>query len=207
MEPLDVLVIENRPGVAGHDVETLAGAGHRVHRCHDDQADAFPCRVIDGGTCPVDDGVDVALVVRRGVAPQPTPWEAGISCAIRAGVPLVEAGLDVLDPYEPYLAGRVVGDAARACEAVIGEERAALVERLHEMAAPLVAAEGGLETAEQLDLDFERTEGRVRMTIVGPALPTSVQNRLAVRLLDALRSIRAIDGRVDVGYRAVNPAG
>jgi hypothetical protein len=206
MENLDVLVIENRPGVADHDTEARAAAGHRVHRCHDDRAQSFPCRVLDGGSCPVDDGVDVALVVRRGVTPHPSPWESGVSCVLRAGVPLVEAGLDVLDPYEPYLASRVAG-AARACEAAVGDERAMLVERLHEMAVPLVEDEGALERVDELDLEFERAAGRVRLTIIGPALASAVQNRLAVRMLDALRALRSIDGRVDVAYRAVSPVG
>jgi len=37
-----------------------------------------------------------------------------VSCAIRAGVSVVEHGSDILDPFEPWLAGRVGDDVSRS---------------------------------------------------------------------------------------------
>ena len=105
---LDVLVVENRPGVAADAVAALGRAGHRVHRCHDDDDRGFPCRgVVEPDTCPLVGAVDVTLVVRRGVTPRPTGLEHGVSCSLRSRVPVVEDGPTALDPFDGWLAGRV----------------------------------------------------------------------------------------------------
>lgn len=126
---LDVLLIESRPGSGAIDAGRLEAAGHRVHRCHPDTRpgleaplparDRYLCTGVTAW-CPLDDGVDVALLVRRRVMPRPVAREAGVSCALRAGVPVVEDGPAVLDPFEPWLAGRVAGDVVAACEAAAG---------------------------------------------------------------------------------------
>jgi hypothetical protein len=115
-QTLDVLVMESHPHAADEAEAALVAAGHRVHRCHEPGGHGFPCvGVIDPAACPLDRGVDVALLVRRRVAPRPTPWEGGVSCVIRAGVPLVEAGPDVLDPFERWVVARSDGDVGQAC--------------------------------------------------------------------------------------------
>lgn len=122
---LDVLVIESRPGSGSSDAGRLEAAGHRAHRCYPDvrpgpdplpARDRYLCTGVTKGSCPIDEGVDVALLVRRRVVPRPVAREAGVSCALRAGVPVVEDGPAVLDPFEPWLAGRVAGDVVAACE-------------------------------------------------------------------------------------------
>jgi hypothetical protein len=101
-KPLDVLVIESHPGAAAEAVQALEAAGHHVHRCYDDHSHGFPCLgVIDPAECPLARRTDVALLVRRRVAPGPTALEQGATCAIRAGVPLVEAGPEPLVPSSP----------------------------------------------------------------------------------------------------------
>lgn len=116
--PLDVLVIESHQGAAAPASDDLAAAGHRVHRCRDDRSHGFPCRgVVDPDACPLAAQTDVALVVRWRIDPRPTELEQGVTCALRARVPLVEAGPAALDPYAPYLAGRVDGDVVAMCEA------------------------------------------------------------------------------------------
>jgi hypothetical protein len=121
MSALDILVIESHRGTATDAAHALEAAGHRVGRCHDPDSRGFPCRgVVDPSSCPLAARPDLALLVRSHVEPRPTPLEQGVSCALRAGVPLVEAGPATLDPYDPWLAARVrwADDVVGACEAV-----------------------------------------------------------------------------------------
>jgi hypothetical protein len=100
-QSLDVMMIESRRGVAAWAVHALEAEGHRIRRCHDEDSSGFPCRgVIDPADCPLAAHADIALLVRDRVAPHPTALEQGATCAIRAGVPLIEAGPITLDPYE-----------------------------------------------------------------------------------------------------------
>lgn len=123
---LDVLLIESSPGVGAADAERLESAGHRVHRCYPDHAargghvplrERSLCVGVTEGSCPLDRGVDVALLVRHRVATRPLASEAGVSCALRAGVPVVEDGPDLLDPYGPWVTVRVGDrDVVASCE-------------------------------------------------------------------------------------------
>src|SRR5688500_8530961 len=76
--------------------QTLAAAGYDVQRCHRAGAPSFPCSGLVGGECPLEatGGVDVAIDVRQHPWPTPTPRELGVTCALRARVPLV-----VVTPY------------------------------------------------------------------------------------------------------------
>ena len=53
---LDVLVIESQPRIAANAVEALEAAGHRVHRCYDDEDGHGPCRGLASPLRPVDAG-------------------------------------------------------------------------------------------------------------------------------------------------------
>src|SRR5688572_4567734 len=116
----DVLLIESRPGIAEQTARDLAAAGHRVHRCHEQGMPAFPCTALtQPGSCPLDGHVDVALLVRSRVQPRPTQAEDGVSCAIRAGIPLVEQGTSTLDPFDPWVTRRI--SSANEVEAALDE--------------------------------------------------------------------------------------
>jgi hypothetical protein len=118
---LEVLVIESHRGAAAAAVHDLEAAGHHVRRCYDEDRHGFPCRgVVDVAQCPLARHADVALLVRGRVAPHPTALEQGATCAIRAGIPLVEAGPAALDPFEHWLAARVDHDVVATCEAAAG---------------------------------------------------------------------------------------
>src|SRR3546814_13181207 len=67
--------------------------------------------LVDPSSCPLEGHIDVALLVRPRIAPRPTAVEDGVTCALRAGVPLVEQGSEVLDPYGPWVALRTHTDA------------------------------------------------------------------------------------------------
>lgn len=117
---MDVLLLETDVD-RGHDVAGhLAVAGHRVWRCHDHGAPAFPCRALTTGTCPVEDpGVDVAVTVRRPYAVDPTPTEDGVSCALRARIPVVVATAGE-NPFGEYAAAVIAdADVVDECERLL----------------------------------------------------------------------------------------
>jgi hypothetical protein len=121
---LDILLIESRPGDGDADAELLRAAGHRVHLCWPPQRygrtplrDRFLCAGAARQRCPLLLGIDVALLVRGRLATEPTAREAGVACAIQEGIPVVEDGTDVLDPFTPWLSGRAEADVVAACEA------------------------------------------------------------------------------------------
>jgi hypothetical protein len=198
--PLDVLIIESYRGAAAAAAHALEAAGHTTSRCHDDDSRGFPCRgVLDPADCPLDSHPDVALLVRRRIDPRPTPLEQGVSCAIRAGVPLVEVGRDVLDPYEPWLAGRVEdgADVVRACEAVGGAALDDLQRAVMRVASPLLTGLGlsPHEVACRVEPDAARLHVHFDLPLaVGPG----VEQALAVRVLDAVRAGGRTYGAVGV---------
>lgn len=78
--------------------DALASAGHNVVRCHEAGAPAFPCAGLTEVGCPLDGRteIDAAVAVRDQALAEPTADEAGVTCAIRAGLPVV-----VLAPEGP----------------------------------------------------------------------------------------------------------
>ncbi|MEQ1785770.1 MAG: hypothetical protein ABL966_01860 [Acidimicrobiales bacterium] len=205
-DALDILVMEAQPHTNDDAIAALEAAGHRLHRCHDADSTGFPCRgAVDRDACPVDLDLDVALLMRRGVRPHPSPLEAGATCAIRADVPIVEIGTDLLDPFAPWIARRIANpkEAPDACAEVASEQREPLRRAIHDRIAALLAA-GNVDP------------GAVTCTISGASstleihleLPHAVglrlEHALAVRVLDAVRSSGRTYGHIDV---SVSPSG
>lgn len=200
---LDVLVLENRPGAARRAEEELTAAGHRVHRCYRRGDRGFPCAaVLDPGGCPLDQHVDVALLVRDRVTPRPQPLESGVSCAIRAGIPLVEEGPDVLDPYDPWVLDRVppgngiVGVCERAADRSFDGLRAQVRRRI----AALLHAAGILPDEVECRFELQGAALRVELLVDAPVC-RELHQALAVRVLDAVRTDRRTYGQVDVQVR------
>jgi len=116
-----VLVVGTDDWAIEQAAEALAGAGGRVLRCHEPGEPAFPCNaLIEGRTCPMDIGFDVVATVRARAASTPAQAEFGVVCGVRAGVPLVVAGLAPERPYGPWATAIVGqdGDLAEACREV-----------------------------------------------------------------------------------------
>jgi hypothetical protein len=199
---LDVLLIESRPGTAELGVAELTEAGHRVHRCYDAGARSFPCRGLTGEGCPLDDGVDVAFLARGHVMPRPTPLEHGVSCAIRAGVPIVEQGPDVLDPYSPWVVARVDrgDDVAAACEAAAAAAFDPLREAIRLRTARLLAGAGIDPVAVRCQIEADGPALVIRLDLP-TAVSRGVEQALAVRVLDAVRTTPRTYGRIDVEVR------
>jgi hypothetical protein len=197
--PLDVLVLENGRGGARVVAEELEAAGHRVHRCHDPAAPTFPCRGIDDAAdCPLQGPIDVALLVRHHIHPHPSALEDGVACAIRAGVPLVEQGPDILDPYAPWVTTRVGREpVAAACERAIEVGFEPVVEDVLRRCAVIVDGAG---------LDMERVSCRIELVwprllvhidVPGP-VSKGLREALAVRALDAVQAGRRSYSTVNV---------
>jgi hypothetical protein len=198
--PLDVLVMESQRGAADAAVDALVTAGHAVHRCHQADDRGFPCvGVIRPDDCPIDRRVDVALLVRPHVEPRPSPLEDGVSCAIRAGVPLVENGSDLLDPFDPWVAERVateldvVAACTRAAERSLDPLRADVLDRL------TVLLEGKGIRPDEITCRFVRDGGSLTVELDVPApVERRLEQAMAVRVLDAVRSSKRTYGEVDV---------
>lgn len=190
--PLDVLVLESRRGAAAGAARDLARAGHRVHRCHDPADDGFPCLGLADGECPLDGHVDVAVLARDGGGPQPTPLEDGVSCALRAGVPVVEAGpADDDDPFAEWLTARAEpgADLVATTEHAAEQARQAMSRTILTVVAPLLADAGISPRAARCTVAPQGRALHVRID-VPTAVDEGLQNALAVRALAALGSER-----------------
>lgn len=204
--PLDVLVLENGRGGARLATEELEAAGHRVHRCHDPAASTFPCVGIDDRSeCPLEGPVDVALLVRHHIHPHPSALEDGVACAIRAGVPLVEQGPDILDPYAPWLTTRVGREpVAVACERAVTTAFEPVIEDVLRRCA-VVLETAGIDTTRvtcQMELMWPRLI--VHIEVPGP-VSKGLREALAVRALDAVQASRRAYSTINVQVRELEP--
>lgn len=197
---LDVLVIESRPHIAEPAVRELEAAGHRIHRCYDDPDAVGPCRGLSSpSACPVDGPVDVALVVRPGQPDSTGRFEEGVSCAVRAHVPVVELGAAEAEPLRPWITRRVPegGDVAGACVDAIAESFTPVRAEVQGRIARLL----GTYSIDMADVAvrFEPRRGGLDVHLDLPvSVPRGVEQALAVRVLDALRGSGRTFGRVDV---------
>jgi hypothetical protein len=118
---MDVLMLETDLDRAHAAACKLVAQGHRVWRCHDRGATAFPCRALAGARpCPLDTpGVDVVVTVRKQHCVDPSPYEDGVSCALRARVPLVVVADQGENPFDEYAEEVVADDVTEACERVL----------------------------------------------------------------------------------------
>lgn len=206
---LDVLLIEGQTAAGHDDTRRLVSAGHRVHRCFPHREargrvplrDRYLCAAVTDGRCPLDDGIDVALLVRDPDTTEPVATEVGVSCALRSGVPVVEDGPDVLDPFEPWVSARAEeDDVVSACERAASTGFAGLEHAIDERLSPILAH---LELGpDELSYRFETDGSRLRVVLSGPALPHRAEQSLAVRVLDAVRVGRRSFGPIDVAYEA-----
>ena len=157
----------------------------------------------DPAACPISRGANVALLVRTRVTPRPTPLEDGVSCALRAGVPLVEDGPDILDPFEPWLTARSAGDVVAACTAAAQRGLEPLRRDIATRIANLLHAAGIEPESVECRIDADGPRLHVRLT--GPAAsgPTQTvfEHALAVRVLDAVRCSGRTHGPVEVSYQ------
>ena len=199
---IDVLLLESHPYVGNQAAQALEAAGHRVHRCYS-YGQSRDCKALadGGGGCPIDDGIDVAVLIRRPLEPMPTHLEDGVRCARRAHLPIVEQGPEHPDPWERWIDIRVAPDsdelalvASAAARWVDGPAHAAIIRTL----TPLLEASRIDPAAVECRIEHSGTARDVHVT-----LPTAADARLrsaiGVRVLDALRATATRTlGNVDV---------
>ena len=198
-ESLNVLLLESHHGEGTRSAHALEHAGHRVHRCHDRRRPDFPCVGLSGGDCPLDGPIDVALAVRQRATPRPTPLEDGVTCALRAGIPLVVDGRALLDPFADLAATHVEveGDVVGTCERTVAEALDPLAGAVHDTFAPLLASRG--LAADSLDVRLEPGDGVLTVHLRGgDDVPKAVVEMLGVRALDAIRKVNRHWSVVDV---------
>ena len=195
---LDVLVIGGRSSEAGE--EELRRRGHRTHRCQEVRGATFPCAgVVDPDSCPLEADIDVALLVRRGIQPQPLPEEAGIRCALRAGIPVVEDAVDVLDPYDGWVTRRIgPGDDVVSACVTAGDERFTQLRTLVRQRISKLAVAAGTTAVDTACLITSCGGDLVVDLHLPVALNRRQQQALAVRVLDAVRASGRTYGHVDV---------
>jgi hypothetical protein len=202
---LNVLVLESERGAADDTIRDLEAAGHSVVRCHEGGVPAFPCAGLTSGQCPLEAGaVDVAVTVRRRPRSQPAPQEDGVSCALRAHVPLVVAGATALNPFDDFATVIVDGTDAvvDACE------RAAVAELYPHCETATRALIGVFETHDVRDVMarvvVRRVRGGLRVVVRSDRpLEHRVQSVAAVRMIAALRAIDHDARGIDVSYELV----
>jgi hypothetical protein len=200
---LDVLVVESHRGAAAEATTALEAAGHHVHHCFDADDEGLTCRAVrDRGSCPLDDGMDVALLVRDPHADdRPTAREIGISCAVRAHVPVAAQGR-ALAAFTPFLTRRVDGDlpvdVVDTAEQGYELLRRAILQRIRTVLPCTSTA--------IVDCELERAGHRLIVHLRGPAVGNRAEKAAAVRVLDAVWASGRTYGQVDVSYHAADLA-
>lgn len=119
------LVVGTDDWAVERSARVLADSRCEVARCHEPGEPAFPCNLLrpDRDGCPID-RVDVVVDVRTSATARPAPGEMGAVCALRAGRPLVLAGLSARNPLGQWATSVVgpAGDLRDAClTAVVGQ--------------------------------------------------------------------------------------
>jgi hypothetical protein len=176
----------------------LVDAGFDVHRCHEPGAPPFPCVGLAGGRCPLDaeGGIDVAVDVRSLPWRLPTRNEMGVTCALRAHVPVVvvtrgshpfEAlGALTAAPDAPIV--EVIGDAVSAG---LAEARQAAEE-----AVAAVLATHGLAGA-PFTVQLDRRQGHLH-AVIAADVPHAVAAMAATRVAVAIRRFDAASTSLDI---------
>jgi hypothetical protein len=196
---MEVLVVESEPGAAAIASAQLEAAGHRVFRCHDAGARPFPCRGLNPGHCPLEENeIDVALTVRCRSNPRPTPFEDGVSCALRYRVPVVVAGRTAIDPFAPFpVAVAGVDDVVETCE------RAASGPQVGHEGIAVKALDQTLTLAEvpteEATASVRRRGSGLQITLHVPAeTPQKVRDVAAVRVVGGVRGYDPHAPRIEI---------
>jgi hypothetical protein len=200
---LDVLVTESHAGAAAEAEAILRNAGHRTHRCYDPESQGFPCKgLLKPDGCPLDHGIDVALLARRRVLPTPSSLENGVICAIRAGIPVAERGPEVLDPFAPWVSARFedTADVVDACEQAVVEGLEPLRHHILDSVNKTLTAAGAESGA--LGCTIERQGSRLIVRLSGPAVAERLRQAAAVEAVAAVHRAGVDTDPLDVSYTA-----
>jgi hypothetical protein len=192
MEPAsyDVLLLEPGPHAGDTAADRLTAGGHRVHRCYASPESPHCAALEERGGCPIDDHIDVAVVVRRSLTPARTARESGVACARRAGIPIVQEGPDVPALGDPWVTTYVrLGEPglATVTTAAVRAADAPAVDAVRRTIGPLLRAAGIDESEVVCSLERSGTALAVHVILPRPA-SAPLRGAIGVRVLDALRS-------------------
>ena len=198
------LLIESSPGVGAEAAAALSDAGHPVVRCHEEGQPTFPCGDLTSpGSCPLHGpgAVDVVLSVRHPDDAEPTAAEAGVTCALRAGVPVVVLGDQDANPFAALTVPVADDDPVAAVVAAYrtGKEVAAapllaeVVRLLEEAGAP----------AEGVAVDVDRQGDRFRIAVTVPAGLTITNESIATHVHARFREAGLAAQTIDVAVRSL----
>lgn len=188
-----ILCTETDPGLAGAAVDRLRAAGHEVVTCFDPALGAWgPCVGLDRGTCPLDEpgGVDVLLDVRAPGRPRPAPGEAGVTCALRRGVPLATAGPAWPNPFARWVTATAHGDVdvdvVEACARAADHHLVELGDMVSIAACQVLGA--GRRPGVEVHTDVRQDGGELHVTVHRPPQDAALDASVAVHAHGALRA-------------------
>lgn len=199
---MDLLVIEDRPGIAASSSEALERAGHRVHRCHESEAKAFPCHGLTS-SCPLEgrQAIDLVVDVRGGTSEAATAGESGGACALRRDVPVLVDGRT--DPFPGWSAVRREDeDLIPACERAVADHRRARAATLE------AAVDRMLDTGTSGSVvTFSRTEVGTSIVVKLPFEEVSPQlaGAVATRIHAVERDRGAVHSVLDIAVTGTPP--
>ena len=189
-----VLLVESDPESGRGAEERLVDAGHEVVRCTEPGAATFPCAAVADGACPLDEPTDAVVATRSRPHPRPTTGEAGVSCALREGVPLVVAGNQGLNPFAPWATATTDQDD-QLVAAVAGAARSAppaVVDAARDEARRLLGDEA--------DVEVLRDGERLSLTLSAPGVTDQQRlSSVAVKVLGAARQATRRTTTIDIG--------
>jgi hypothetical protein len=187
---MNVLVIESEVGSADADAEALSRAGNVVFRCFPDswgtneRHDPFQCIGVTEGACPLDCGVDVAVMRTDGE--YPSIFTAGSLCAMRRGIPVAEVEHGQ--------------NAVAVAEGAVEDGYEALRTEIRWRIAPLLSE---LELrGDAIDMHFETIGPDLYVSLLGPKLADTARQRVASRVADAISTSQRVFSKTSVTYRS-----
>jgi hypothetical protein len=189
---MKVMLIESVPSGDPSVADELRLRGHEVVRCYESGGEPFPCMGLTSpDRCPLASGeVAVACVVREFGVFDPTPFEAGVTCALRSRVPVVVED-PAMSPYHEYTVD-AGGDLVGTAEHVGSESLDGHIEVLRSFfsATPVI------------DVDVRRRDGDLKVTLtLAKNTPEWTMQYVISRAAGVLREYDRYAPRIDVAVR------
>lgn len=201
---MSVLVVEQERGCAANDMAELIADHDVIYQCYPESWGAAPrahhemCVGVTDHACPLELGVDVALVVRGAGGTTATGIEAGAQCALRQGVPLAVHGATAGDPYYGYAAAHVTDSVVGACNEAVQTGFDRLKQRILSGIRQVIA--DAELTADAFAFRFATYGRNLEVAVVGPPMRPDLQQRLAIRAADAIRDADRSFAKTSVAY-------
>ena len=189
---MKVMLIESVPSGDPSVADELRSRGHEVVRCYESGGEPFPCMGLTSpDRCPLASGeVAVACVVREFGVFDPTPFEAGVTCALRSRVPVVVED-PAMSPYHEYTVD-AGGDLVGTAERVASESLDGHVEVLRSF----------FSTTPVIDVDVRRRDGDLKVTLtLAKNTPEWTAQYVISRAAGVLREYDRYAPRIDVAVR------